>query len=52
MTEKTHCGCKQPQNRKDSPEKCASEQVRICHGHEVAERPCTCRQEKRDNASK
>jgi len=52
MTEKDHCCCEQPENLKDSPEQCTTEQVRICHGHEITAHPCTCAQEKKDDTSK
>ena len=33
------CGCKKPENLKEKPEKCTSEQIEECHGKEK-NHPC------------
>ncbi len=39
MNMKKNC-CQKPEQLKDKPENCSSEQIRQCHG-EVQEHPCT-----------
>jgi hypothetical protein len=39
MCESNNC-CQKPEMLKDAPEKCTTEQIRICHG-DVRNHPCT-----------
>ncbi len=51
MDQNNNCCCQKPELLKDAPEKCTTEQIRICHG-DVQNHPCTCNDTKPEASPK